>query len=445
MGHRRMIFRDREDAGERLAPLLVQYRDDAPIVLGLPRGGLVVAYPIARALGAPLDVWVARKLGAPMQPELGLGAIAEGGEVYLDQEIIRLLGVSDEEIARVAEREADELQRRVHRFRGRRAAPDLQNRTVILVDDGIATGGTARAAIRSLRRLGPRRIVLAAPVASAATLDALGPEVDAIVCLQPDPYMGSVGAWYLDFTQTTDDEVRALLDQAWQSAPAAPAEPVRPVHVRADRATLEGDLSVPPGALGLVLFAHGSGSGRMSPRNRYVAEQLRRAGLGTLLFDLLTVDEAIEDQVTAHLRFDLDLLARRLLLATEWVRRQPELSALPIGYFGASTGAGAALIAAAARPGDVGAVVSRGGRPDLAGRALERVRAPTLLLVGSADPLVLDLNQSALERMQAMRKLAVIPGASHLFEEPGALEEVARLAGDWFTRHLAAASAEARV
>lgn len=446
MAHRRMLFRDREDAGQRLAPHLAHHRDAQPVVLGLPRGGLVVAYEIARALGAPLDVWVARKLGAPMQPELGVGAIAEGGEVYLDAEIIRLLGITDEELAQVAEREAEELERRVRRFRGRRPAPEIRGRTVILVDDGIATGGTARAAIRSLRRLGPRRLVLAVPVGSAPTLDALRSEVDEVVCLQPDPHLGSVGAWYLDFTQTSDEEVRALLEESRQSAAAAVPDVItRPVRIQAGRVVLEGDLSLPSGAVGLVLFAHGSGSGRMSPRNRHVAEILRGAGLGTLLFDLLTVEEAMEDEVTAHLRFDLDLLARRLEGATDWVQRQPDTRALSLGYFGASTGAGAALIAAAERPGDVAAVVSRGGRPDLAGRALDRVQAPTLLIVGSADPLVLQLNQSALERMRCPRKLAVVPGASHLFEEPGTLEEVARLSGEWFTRHLAARAAEARV
>lgn len=450
MAHRSRLFRDREEAGQRLAPLVARSVDaarESPIVLGLPRGGVVVAYEIARALGAPLDVWVARKLGAPAQPELGVGAIAEGGEVYLDRDLIHMLGISEGELTEVAEREAEELERRVRRFRGQRARPEVRGRTVILVDDGIATGGTARAALRSLRRLGPRRLVLAVPVASTSTLDALRHEADEVLCLESDPYLGSIGAWYADFTQTSDDEVRALLDAARQdSAVARPAgASSRPVQVRVGPALLGGDLAVPSGAVGLVLFAHGSGSSRMSPRNRIVAEALRRVGLGTLLLDLLTVDEALQDEVTSHLRFDIDLLARRLIGATEWARRQPETRALPIGYFGASTGAAAALVAAAELPDEVGAVVSRGGRPDLAGSYLAQVRAPTLLIVGSADPLVLDLNQDALDRMRAHRKLTVIPGATHLFEEPGALEQVARLAGEWLTRHLAARRPEARV
>lgn len=451
MAHRSRLFRDREDAGQRLAPLVARAVGDpareAPIVLGLPRGGVVVAYEIAGALGAPLDVWVVRKLGAPAQPELGVGAIAEGGELYLDRDLIQMLGISGGELTEVAEREADELERRVRRFRGQRPRPEVRGRTVIVVDDGIATGGTARAALRSLRRLGPRRLVLAVPVASTSTLDALRAEADEVVCLESDPYLGSIGSWYADFTQTSDDEVRALLGAARQdpAADRAGAAAPRPVQVRVGPALLEGDLAVPANAVGLVLFAHGSGSSRMSPRNRFVAEALRRVGLGTLLLDLLTVDEALQDEVTSHLRFDIDLLSRRLEGATEWARRQPETRALPIGYFGASTGAAAALVAAAERPDDVGAVVSRGGRPDLAGPYLAQVRAPTLLLVGSADPLVLDLNQDALDRMRAHRKLTVIPGATHLFEEPGALEEVARLAGEWLTRHLAARRPEARV
>jgi dienelactone hydrolase len=186
-----------------------------------------------------------------------------------------------------------------------------------------------------------------------------------------------------------------------------------------------------------VLFAHGSGSSRHSPRNRYVAGVLRAAGLATLLMDLLTPEEEAEDRYTGHLRFDIDLLAERLVAATDWLAQQPQTAGWPVGYFGASTGAGAALVAAARRPDAVGAVVSRGGRPDLAGAALARVKAPTLLIVGGRDEPVIALNQQALGRLgAAVKKLVIVPGATHLFEEPGALEEVARLASGWFTRHL---------
>ena len=209
-----------------------------------------------------------------------------------------------------------------------------------------------------------------------------------------------------------------------------------PVQVAAGKVILEGNLGIPEEARGVVAFAHGSGSSRHSPRNRYVARILRNAGLATLLFDLLTADEETEDMETAKLRFDIGLLARRLIAATDWLKENAGTRKLGIGYFGASTGAAAALIAAAERPAIVSAIVSRGGRPDLAGKALPRVKAPTLLIVGGRDFLVIDINQEALANISAEKKLVVVAGATHLFEEPGALEEVARLAADWFTSHL---------
>ena len=211
----------------------------------------------------------------------------------------------------------------------------------------------------------------------------------------------------------------------------------RPVRVSTGTVTLDGNLGIPEGARGVVLFAHGSGSSRHSPRNRYVARILREAGLATLLIDLLTPDEEAVDLRTRHLRFDIDLLAERLVGATDWLAQEADTRDLGVGYFGASTGGGAALVAAATRPGRVGAVVSRGGRPDLAGPALARVRAPTLLIVGGDDVPVIGMNREALAQLRAGSRLEIVPGAGHLFEEPGALEEVARLARDWFLRHLA--------
>ena len=213
----------------------------------------------------------------------------------------------------------------------------------------------------------------------------------------------------------------------------------REVRLKLEKAVLAGTLTLPERARGLVLFAHGSGSSRHSPRNRYVAGVLNEAGLGTLLFDLLTADEDMLDRRTRALRFDIPLLAERLEGATRWTVTQPELRELPLGYFGASTGAAAALVAAANLPDDIRAVVSRGGRPDLAGEALRRVTAPTLLIVGSQDHGVLGLNEKALAELADVDKeLEVIPGATHLFEEPGTLELAARVARDWLVRHLAA-------
>jgi dienelactone hydrolase len=209
------------------------------------------------------------------------------------------------------------------------------------------------------------------------------------------------------------------------------------VQIEAASVQLEGNLSVPSEARALVLFAHGSGSSRHSPRNRSVAQVLREAGLATFLIDLLTTEEEAVDAHTAHLRFNIDLLAERLIGATDWLLQNPRTAKLTIGYFGASTGAAAALVAAAQRPEVIHAVVSRGGRPDLAGPALSNVRAPTLLIVGGADFPVIGLNRKALDELApAEKQLVIVPSATHLFEEPGALEEVARLAADWFRRYL---------
>lgn len=209
------------------------------------------------------------------------------------------------------------------------------------------------------------------------------------------------------------------------------------VRIDTAEAALEANLAIPEGACGIVLFAHGSGSSRHSPRNRMVAERLRGIGLATVLADLLTADEEAYDLATAALRFDITLLARRVVAAVDWLCRQPQTAALPLGLFGASTGAAAALVAAAHRPDDVRAVVSRGGRPDLAGDSLALVRAPTLLIVGGRDRQVLDLNERAAAMLRAVHALQVVPGATHLFEEHGALEQVAGWAAEWFDRHLA--------
>lgn len=446
-----MLFRDRAEAGRRLADRLRELQAENPIVLALPRGGVPVGYEVARALGAPLDLIIARKLGAPGQPELGIGAIAPGGVRILNEEAVRMLGLRDEEIEAIAAQEEEEMRRRLRRFRGNRPPPELRDRTVLLVDDGLATGVTAKAAIRAIRRENPRRILFAVPVCASETAQALANEVDDLICLEAPPYFGAVGLWYQNFEQTADAEVLALLERARKQS-AGPkreerpmefdSEAVRPVTIALGRILLEGNLRIPSGARGAVLFAHGSGSSRFSPRNRFVAEVLHQAGLATLLIDLLTLKEEQIDRVTAALRFNIGLLAERLVGVTDWLIQQPETRFLKAGYFGSSTGAAAALIAAARRPDRVAAIVSRGGRPDLAGPALAQVRAPTLFIVGGEDSLVIDLNKEAMAQMTAPKELKIIPGATHLFEEPGALEQVARLAADWFVRHLGAAREE---
>jgi dienelactone hydrolase len=209
------------------------------------------------------------------------------------------------------------------------------------------------------------------------------------------------------------------------------------VQIQAGQAALSGNLHIPDEATALVLFAHGSGSSRHSPRNQFVARTLNNAGLATLLFDLLTPEEESIDARTAELRFNIGLLAERLVHATKWAKQQEQTRDLRIGYFGSSTGGGAALVAAAQVPEDVGAVVSRGGRPDLADEALPKVQAPTLVIVGGDDDVVIELNEQARDRMRCEVKLEIVPGATHLFEEPGALEKVAKLASDWFLLHAA--------
>lgn len=436
-----MLFRNRVDAGRRLAAQLQHLQGEPVVVLGLPRGGVPVAAEVAHALHAPLDVIVVRKLGVPYQPELGMGAIGEDGVRVINPSVLRATSVTDEDIAAVEDRERVELERRAHRFRDGRPRLDLRGRTAVVVDDGIATGSTARAACQVARAHGAARVVLAVPVAPAGWTVQMADAADDYVALGTPAAFMAIGQFYEDFTQTSDEEVVACLDRVAREVqrdadhdPAA--EPWDgEVVVQAGGLELGGHLTVPRDALGVVLFAHGSGSSRHSPRNRYVAGVLHEARLGTLLFDLLT---RAEEQRRANV-FDIELLAGRLVDATRWLAAQPRVLGLPLGYFGASTGAGAALWASTVPGVDVAAIVSRGGRPDLAWPRLEQVAAPTLLVVGGADDVVLELNRQARDRLRCVSELAVVPGATHLFEEPGALHDAAALARGWFVHHLGAA------
>ncbi|MGO9319540.1 MAG: phosphoribosyltransferase family protein [Solirubrobacteraceae bacterium] len=430
-------FEDRRDAGRRLAALLEPFRDERPVIVGIPRGGVPVAAEVARALGAPLDLAVVRKIGAPQNPEYAIGALAEGGVRVLSDESVRALGLSDAEVQTLIARVGSELSERTGRYRGGRAPAELTGRTAILVDDGLATGRSARAALQSLRERGAARVILAVPVAAPESVEALREEADEIVCVEVPEDLWAVGLWYEDFTPTTDGEVAALLAEGAASAARAPAadppfaEEVT-IAVTPD-VLLGGELEIPAGAVGIVAFAHGSGSSRLSPRNRAVAGELNEAGFATLLFDLLTPREETD---RANV-FDIPLLAARLVAASEWLATRSVSATLPLAYFGASTGAAAALTAAAELGARVFAVISRGGRPDLASN-LAAVSAPTLLIVGGADHQVLELNREAQRQLRCPSELAVVPGATHLFEEPGALEEVSRLAIDWLERHRAA-------
>jgi putative phosphoribosyl transferase len=429
-----MLFVDRTDAGRHLARRLRHLRGADVVVLGLPRGGVPVAFEVAENLHAPLDVIVVRKLGVPFQPEYGFGAIGEDGVRIVDDHVVRQTGLTGPQIAEVEARERVALDRRVSQLRGDNPPVPLAGRTVIVVDDGIATGSTARAACLVARARGARRVILAVPVGSVEGAAALRRDADEVVCLHTPARFFAIGEWYDDFSQVTDEEVTILLGKAAAALAGPGSEGPDPAEVVLNIAgiRLPGSLVIPDGAAGLVVFAHGSGSSRHSPRNRLVAAALNRAGVGTLLVDLLTGDEELSHAYV----FNIPLLAARLAGITGRLRSEPATGAIPLGYFGASTGAAAALWAAGASPQlPVAAIVSRGGRPDLAGPRLARVQAPTLLIVGGADRQVLDLNRQAQAKLTCENHLEVIPGATHLFEEPGALERVADLAQGWFTRH----------
>ncbi len=430
------MFRDRTDAGKQLAEQLTSLDLVDPVVLGMARGGLCVGAEIARSLGAPLDVMVVRKLGHPFQPELGLGAIAEGGVRVMNVELLRQLDLSEDQLDEVARREEAELERRLRAYRGDSPAVDVTGRTVIVADDGLATGYTALAAVEATRRKGARSVVLAVPVAPPGALAMLEAVADRVVCPVVTERFFGLSEWYRDFRQVSDEEVvRRLATPPPPGTRGARRDPLsEEVEIEAGTKRLVGELSRPPAARGLVVFAHGSGSSRTSVRNRAVARQLHDAHLATLLFDLLTEEEATE---RANV-FDIALLASRMQQATDWLRARGDTARMQLGYFGASTGAAAALLAASRLDGEVVAIVSRGGRPDLTDNAaLAEVTAPTLLIVGSLDETVLEMNRRAQGALKTENRLEIVEGATHLFEESGAMEEVGRLAKEWFASHFA--------
>ena len=394
-------------------------------------------------LRAPLDVIVVRKLGVPFQPELAMGAIGEGGVRVENRDVLQSAARSSFDLEAVETRERAELERRADQYRDGRPRLDLRGRYAVIVDDGIATGSTMRAACQVACALGAVRIVVAVPVASRQAAASLPEVCDQVLCVEtPEPFY-AVGEWYRDFSQTSDEQVVDLLrlaatgdESTTDPRNAHPPFRDEDIRVRTGQVDMCGRLTVPSAPFGAVVFAHGSGSSRHSPRNRYVAGVLNAAGLATLLIDLLSAEEELERSYV----FDIRLLADRLADATRWTRTVPDVSASNIGLFGASTGAAAALWAAAQPDSGISAVVSRGGRPDLAAPLLASVAAPTLLIVGGCDDAVLDLNRRAQAELRCDSRLIVVPGATHLFEEPGTLQKVAELARDWFTTKLGVTS-----
>ena len=429
---RRYLFADRTEAAQGLAAALARYQGRHPLVLAIPRGGVPLGRIVADALGGDLDVMLVRKLGAPGNPEFAMGAVDESGAVRLADYAHRIRATPDY-VQRQSQRELAVIRDRRKRYSPHRPPLDPAGRVVIVIDDGLATGETMRAALSAVRAKQPDQLICAVPVAAPDSLAAVASLADDVVCLHSPRDFQAVSQFYGRFPPVEDEEVIGLLSKASVAEPSAS----KTIRLRTGGVQLEGELDVPAGACGLVVFAHGSGSSRHSPRNRFVARELNLRGLATLLIDLLTEREDADRSA----RFDIAMLAERLGAAVSWAIDEPSLRHLPLGLFGASTGAAAALIAAARRPEAIAAVVSRGGRPDLAGEALARVSAPTLLIVGSADVEVLNLNKAALAKMPGSAELVVVPRATHLFEEPGTLEQVAMLAADWFERSFAEDSA----
>jgi putative phosphoribosyl transferase len=428
-----MIFKNREEAAYLLARELRQYAQSDAIVLALPRGGVPLGAIIARQLQVPLDVILIKKIGHPSQPEYAIGAVSLNSRVINPD--IHLPATYFEEQTQAIR---VELKKRYDTYNQGREPLAIAGKTVILVDDGIATGYTILAAAQLVKKAKAAKIIVAVPVAPPQVMDKMPPYVDDFICLQTPAHFQAVGQFYHDFSEITHEEViRELTAQRFAETPHAPDRTPsyflwEEVVITVDDIQLAGNLQVPDRARGMVVFSHGSGSSRHSSRNRYVARVLEEAGFGTLLFDLLT--EA-EDAIYQN-RFNIDLLTQRLISVTKWLANLEPMTHQPLGYFGASTGAASALGAAANLGGKIKAVVSRGGRPDLALAVLPGVTAATLLLVGSRDEQVLALNRQAFDRLQTIRELTVVPGASHLFEETGKLEEMAELASKWFRQYL---------
>jgi putative phosphoribosyl transferase len=429
------MFSDRSDAGRLLATRLAAYSRSRPLVLALPRGGLPVALEVAVALDADLDVLVVRKLGAPGNPEYAMGAVGEDDVLIVDHAVRRAVHATSEQVEAVARHERAEVARRVQAYRGNRVKLGIAGRNVIVVDDGMATGSTAAAGVTVVKHLGAAHVTLAVPVGSATAVTWLRALADDVVCLEVPASFIAVGKHYADFSQVSDQDVLDIMHAHPRDDAATEAIRTRvdeDVTITFDGLQFDGHLTIPATASGIVLFAHGSGSGRQSPRNGAVAQVLNSAGLGTLLLDLLTDSEADNRRNV----FDIELLADRLSHATAWLRTRPDVDGLPIGYFGASTGAAAAIVASARHPDDACAVVARGGRTDLAGDWLAKVRVPVLLIVGGNDLPVIDLNREAQRQFACPNLLEIVRGATHLFDEPGTLAQAARLAQSWFLNYL---------
>jgi predicted phosphoribosyltransferase/dienelactone hydrolase len=416
-----MIYRDRRDAGEQLAAALKEKGFENPVVLGIPRGGVPLAAEVAQALKGELGVVVARKLGAPWNPELAIGATTAIGATYINKAVAAEAGADKRYIEGETKRQIEEARRREELFDGTRR-PKVAGRTVIVVDDGIATGATAIAAVRSMKAEGAGRVILAIPVGPPETVQQLRAEADEVICLDENPRFWAVGQFYVEFDPVSDDEVRRILD----SFVAVAADPTRRVEIRRGNVRLVGILTTPAerGAFPLVVFVHGLGSGKDSPRNRVIAERLVEAGIATLLFDLSGHGESSADRTEG-----IEAFVRDLEAAFAWAGSQDDVKPDLIGIAGSSLGATVAVRALSEGKVRPKTMVLRG--PPIEPEEFQQVHVPSLVLVGSRDSLRFDAERSVAENPDLT--LSIVDGASHLFEEPGTLEEALRHTVGWFS------------
>lgn len=421
-------FTDRSEAGRRLAERVRPHAVDDPLVLALPRGGVPVGAELARRLDAEFDVLVVRKIGLPGRPELGVGAIAEDGRVLFDDLALARMRVPRQALSGTVDAERAELDRRRRVYRGERPPPRIAGRDCVVVDDGVATGGTARAALRMVRQAGPAQLVLAVPVASREAIAMLGEEADAVVVLGVPDNFRAVGEWYRDFDQLSDGHVTAIMSEVGRSH-SRPGT-ARGVRVRAGDVYLDGDLTLPAVLRGAAVLAFGEARG--DPRWRAIASVLQRSGYATLMLDLLVGDERSSVGGGAA----TEVLGERLSSAVTWLRRATDAASEPVGVLGSGAAAPAALVTAARRPGDVAGVVVHGGRIDLAEPALPQVRAPVLVLLESRDSFVRELGEWARGRMGGPTDLKVMSGAEELLRGAKEWRRVAVETQDWFDRYL---------
>lgn len=412
-------FTNRTSAAQLLADHLEDLRHLNPVVLGIPRGAVPMTKIIADRLDAEMDVVLVKKIGHPRHPEFALGSVTEDGDVILGSGALQY-GMIEEDLSEQAKTIAVRLQETRAHYRNHAPAVSLRDRNVVIVDDGIATGATMTAAVEFVRRARARQIIVATPVASSQAVERLEAEGVEVRVLKVPETFGAVGYYYENFAQVSDAEI----GEFFRILP-------REIEVSEDGVRLKATLGLPQKPRGLVLFAHGTGHGRQSPKNQYIAEAFNREGYATLLVDLMTPEEADDDLN----RFEIGLLVHRLRACLNWARTQKELSTVPFALYGTHTGTAAALMLAAQSSHAIDAIVSRSGRPDLVTEILPQLSVPTLFLVGAEDRSVLRLHEQAFMQMHGERKLHPIREAGAFIDTDLQMEEIVRESLRWVERN----------